>query len=167
MIPVLVVVAVSYVLMEPATYLAHRFVMHGLGRRLHRSHHRNWPSRRDLGFFEANDAFPVIFASATVIALAVGFNLDGFGVLLPVCVGVTLYGASYAFVHDVYIHERLGKRRRRAGLDRLAEAHDLHHRYGGEPYGMLLPVVPAELRERERARLPEPVPERVDPVPGP
>ena len=27
----------------------------------------------------------------------------------------------------------------------------LHHRFGGEPYGFLLPVVPAHVRERARA----------------
>lgn len=159
MIRVLLLVAGAYVLMEPATYLAHRFVMHGLGRRLHRAHHRNWPTRRDDGFFEANDAFPVVFASITLLGFAVGFNVDGWSALLPIGVGISLYGASYAYVHDVYIHERLGPRRRRAWLDRLAEAHDLHHRYGGEPYGMLVPVVPSELRERAARR--------VDAVPGP
>ena len=39
-------------------------------------------------------------------------------------------------------------RRRGRGWVRLAEAHRLHHRYGGEPYGMLFPVVPVSLRAR-------------------
>ena len=148
----LVIVALAFVAMEPVTYLAHRFVMHGIGARLHRSHHRRWPRRRDGDpFVEANDAFPVIFAGATMVALAIGFNVDGFSVLLPLCVGATLYGAAYAFVHDVYIHGRVTFRRRSRLLDRLADAHALHHRYGGEPYGMLLPVVPADLRERVAA----------------
>jgi beta-carotene 3-hydroxylase len=56
----------------------------------------------------------------------------------------------YAAVHDGYIHGRLAVLARRPGRGRarLAEAHRLHHRYGGEPYGMLLPVVPASLRAR-------------------
>ena len=167
MIGTLAVVVVAFVAMEPATYLTHRFVMHGLGRRLHRSHHRRWPARRDGdGFFEANDAFPVVFASLTMAALAVGFNADGWSVLLPVCVGVTLYGAAYAYVHDGYIHGRVPVRRRSARLDRLAEAHALHHRFGGEPYGMLLPVVPASLRARATAE-PMASGERVDAVPRP
>ena len=33
-------------------------------------------------------------------------------------------------------------------LERLKEAHALHHRFGGEPYGMLCPVIPRQLRER-------------------
>lgn len=155
----LTVVVVSFLVMEPVTYLAHRFVFHGVGMFLHRSHHRRWATGRVEHFLEANDVFPVIFASVTILALAIGFNVDGWSVLVPVCVGVTAYGAAYAFVHDIYIHGRLGPRRARPALDRLAVAHDLHHRYGGEPYGMLLPIVPAALRRRAR--------ERVDAVPGP
>ena len=67
--------------------------------------------------------------------------------VLAVVAGVTAYGVVYALVHDVYIHRRLALFRRPvAVLDRLAEAHRVHHRYGGEPYGMLLPIVPRKLR---------------------
>lgn len=153
-----VIIAVSFVVMEPVTYLIHRFVFHGAGMVLHRSHHRRWASGRVERFLEANDVFPVVFAAMTVVALVIGFNVDGWSVLVPVCAGVTAYGAAYAFVHDMYIHGRLGPRRARPWLDRLAIAHSLHHRYGGEPYGMLVPVVPAALRERAG--------ERIDAVPG-
>jgi beta-carotene 3-hydroxylase len=158
MTSLLAVAVVSFLVMEPVTYLAHRFVFHGAGMFLHRSHHRRWASGRAERFLEANDAFPVVFASVTIVALAVGFNVDGWSVLVPICVGVTLYGLAYAYVHDVYIHGRLGPRAPRPRLDRLAVAHSLHHRFGGEPYGMLLPIVPSALRERAR--------ERVDAVPG-
>jgi beta-carotene 3-hydroxylase len=137
---------VAFVLMEPFTYAAHRWVMHGFGERLHRSHHRAVPSPG----WEANDGYPVIFAGVVMLALAVGFNVPGAGMLVPVCIGVTAYGLAYALVHDVYIHDRLPlfRGRRFALLDRLADAHRIHHLYNGEPYGMLLPVVPKELRDR-------------------
>lgn len=142
----------AFVLMEPLTYVVHRWVMHGVGRRFHRSHHRRWPSKApDDPFLEGNDVFPAVFAAATIVALALGFNVDGWGPLIPVCVGVTAYGAAYAFVHDVYVHRRLPVRFESATLDRLADAHELHHRFGGEPYGMLLPVVPSALRRRAAA----------------
>lgn len=148
--PALVVVA--FVVMEPITYLAHRYVMHGLGRRLHRSHHRRWPRRADgEPFLEANDAFPAMFAGVAMLAMAVGFNVDGLTVLLPITIGITLYGIAYALVHDGYIHRRLPVRGRNAVLDRLAQAHELHHRFGGEPYGMLVPIVPASVRARAEA----------------
>lgn len=148
----LAIVVVAFVVMEPVTYLAHRYVMHGLGRRLHRSHHRRWPGRAEgEPFFEANDAFPAMFAGVVMVVMAVGFNADGFGVLLPITVGVTLYGIAYALVHDGYIHGRIPVRGRNPVLDRLAVAHSLHHRFGGEPYGMLVPIVPASVRARAEA----------------
>lgn len=135
----------AFVVMEPVTAASHRWIMHGVGERLHRSHHR----RGGTGW-EANDWFPVMFASVVLATMWVGFNRDGFTALVPVAVGVTAYGAAYATVHDVYIHGRLRWfRARRIGLlDRLAAAHRIHHLYGGAPYGMLVPVVPAELRRR-------------------
>lgn len=139
-------VVMAFVVMEPVTAATHRFVMHGVGERLHRSHHRRPGSHR----WEANDWFPVAFSSIVMAALWLGFNRDGFGGLVAISIGVTGYGAAYALVHDGYIHGRLpgvGHHRIEI-LDRLAEAHRIHHLFGRAPYGMLLPVVPAELRAR-------------------
>ncbi len=145
----LAIVVVAFVVMEPVTYAAHRFVMHGLGRRLHRSHHRRWPARAaDDPFLEANDVFPVVFAAVTILAITAGLNVDGLAALVPVSVGVTAYGLAYALVHDVYVHQRIPWRASHPVLDRLAAAHELHHRFGGEPYGMLVPIVPASVRRR-------------------
>ena len=143
--------------MEPITYLTHRYVMHGFGAFLHRSHHR-----RNTTGWEANDAYPVLFGGGVCIALAVGFNVAGFSFVIPVCIGVTLYGLIYALVHDVYIHRRLPLfRRPNARLDHLAERHELHHRFNGEPYGMLVPIVPKALLARAAARS-QPTPESID-----
>ncbi len=141
MAPVLVVV--TFCAMEPATYAVHRWLMHGPGRGLHRSHHR-----LAAGRFEANDLYPAAFAGVVGLALLIGFNVDGLGWLVPIGAGVTLYGVAYAAVHDGHIHGRLPflARRHWAWLDRLAAAHRIHHRDGGEPYGMLLPLVPARRR---------------------
>jgi beta-carotene 3-hydroxylase len=133
-----IVVALAFVAMEPITALTHRFVMHGPGRVLHRSHHR-----RDSTGWERNDLFPVMFAALVMLGLAIGFNVQGFAVLVPVGVGVTLYGLAYALVHDVYIHDRLPlfRGRRVPGLERLAACHRVHHDRNGAPYGMLIPVL--------------------------
>lgn len=142
--PVLIAM-IAFVVMEPVTYAAHRWVMHGIGERLHRSHHRPGSAG-----WELNDLYPVMFAGVVLVAMALGFNVDGLGDLVALGVGVTLYGMAYALVHDVYIHRRLGGWRppsSRVG-DRLADAHRIHHLYNGEPYGMLVPMVPAALRER-------------------
>ena len=55
---------------------------------------------------------------------------------------------------------------RRAALDHLAEAHRIHHLYGRAPYGMLVPVVPAELRERASRTERDPLRDRRRPVPA-
>jgi beta-carotene 3-hydroxylase len=142
-VPLGIVVA-SFLIMEPVTYLTHRYVMHGFGAFLHRSHHR----RNSTGW-EANDLYPVLFGGSVCIALAIGFNVAGFSAVIPVGIGVTLYGLTYALVHDVYIHGRLPLFRKPvARLEVLAERHELHHRFNGEPYGMLLPIVPKALLQR-------------------
>ncbi len=127
-------------LMEPVTALTHRFVMHGIGRRLHRSHHQPNGSR-----FELNDWFPVMFASIVMLGLWAGFNLDGLEVLVPVGVGVTLYGVGVR-TRARRFHPSPGRLVREpttsATLDRLAAAHRIHHEHNGAPFGMLLPVVP-------------------------
>ncbi len=134
--------AAGFLAMEPLTALTHRFVMHGVGQRLHRSHHRRVRPGDSPVRWEANDWFPVMFAALVCLVFALGFNVAGLGVLVPVAVGVTAYGAAYALVHDAYIHRRipLFGDRRLPLLERLAAAHRVHHDHDGAPYGMLAPV---------------------------
>jgi len=146
-VPVFVVIViVAFVAMEPITAATHRWVMHGFGRFFHNSHHR--PGRKPR--WERNDWFPVFFAAIVLFGLWLGFNRDGLAALIPMAVGVTLYGATYALVHDGYIHRRLDPFGDRGNvlLDHLAEAHRIHHLYNAAPYGMLAPVVPAKLRAK-------------------
>ena len=155
----------AFAVMEPVTAATHRWVMHGIGVRLHRSHHRNRSSAGSR--WEANDAYPVMFAAVVCLGLWVGFNQPGWAGLVPVGVGVTLYGVAYAMVHDVYIHGRLGVfgQRRFRVLDELADAHRIHHLYNGAPFGMLLPVVPRELRERAAGTDRDPLRQRIATTP--
>ena len=145
------VVLVAFVAMEAVSYLAHRFVMHGFGMGWHRSHHLRTASR-----FEKNDLFPVVFAATTILVMTAGTTLPGLRMLFVVGVGVTLYGAAYGFVHDVYIHARLGRLPTMAPLEWLKESHRIHHLFGAEPYGMLLPIVPKDLRRRADALTTDP-----------
>jgi beta-carotene 3-hydroxylase len=141
MTSVLVALA-ALVLMEPVAALAHRFVFHGFGMGWHRSHHL--PPRR---VFEANDLFPVVFAAATIGVLSVGVYVGAGDVLVPIGVGVTAYGVSYLFVHDLVIHRRLAGLRVPDRLGRrLRAAHNVHHLYSRAPYGFLAPIVPRSLR---------------------
>lgn len=146
MVGFVLIVAVAFLLMEPVTAATHRWVMHGVGEWFHRSHHRP----RQTSRWERNDWFPVAFASIVMFGFWAGFNVGSLAVLVPAGIGVTLYGAAYALVHDGYIHRRVDPfgERRIIVLERLAAAHRIHHLYNAAPYGMLLPMVPAQLRER-------------------
>jgi beta-carotene 3-hydroxylase len=134
--------------MEPVAALAHRFVFHRFGMGWHRSHHL--PPRDVL---EANDLFPVVFSAATIVVLSFGVWVGAGHVLVPIGIGVTVYGVSYLVVHDLVIHrripwlpvpERLGHR--------LRAAHNVHHLLGDAPFGFLAPVVPPRLRAAAAAR---------------
>ena len=142
----LLLVLVAFAVMEPVAYLLHRFVMHERGMVWHRSHHQPRPPGEA---WERNDLFPVVLASITMTAMMIGALVASLGWLLWTGVGVTGYGMAYLFVHDIYIHRRIKSFTWTWGpLERVREAHRIHHLFSGEPYGFLFPIVPAELRAR-------------------
>jgi len=141
---------VSFVAMEPATYLVHRYVMHGPGMPWHASHHGP-----RTGGFERNDLFPVLFAVPTIVAMYAATRVPWLWWLFPAGVGITAYGVVYALIHDVYAHRRFVRFRARIpGLEALAAAHRIHHRHGEEPYGFVVPIVPRRLRTTPATRPP-------------
>jgi beta-carotene 3-hydroxylase len=143
----LVVIVTSVFATEALSYLSHRFLMHGPGWRTHRSHHRP-PS----GGFERNDLFPLAASSLAIGAFAVGTSVDRLGWLVAGGVGMTIYGVAYLLVHEVYVHERIGRIARPVPyLEWLKRSHRLHHLDGGEPYGMLLPLMLPSVRRRSTA----------------
>ena len=148
MIFTIIEILAVFIAMEPITYAAHRFVMHGIGWVLHGSHHQSTLRR-----IEANDAFPLIFASMTIAALALGTGSKNLAFIIPIGIGVTAYGLVYALIHDVYIHGRFFTVPRIGFLEPLRYSHQIHHLYNGEPYGMIFPYVPKKVRERADAVL--------------
>jgi len=146
-VKVLLVVG-AFLGMEVLVYLSHRFVMHGPGMPIHKSHHQR---RRQPGW-ERNDLYPLMGSALAMAGFGLGLNVRGMEVLLPMAIGLSIYGAAYFFVHDIYIHRRLAWFDVELSVcERLKAAHRIHHLWGGEPYGMLFPVVPAGLRERAAA----------------
>jgi beta-carotene 3-hydroxylase len=134
---------VGFIAMEGVSYATHRWVMHGFGMRWHRSHHL--PPK---GRLERNDAFPLLFSLIGLGMFRVAF-LTATTWLFWLGSGVAAYGLCYMLVHDVYIHRRLRcPIEDRRALDWLRDSHEIHHLYGGEPYGMLLPLVSKELRSK-------------------
>ena len=141
------VAVIGFVAMEGVSYATHRWVMHGFAMRWHRSHHL--PPQ---GRFEQNDAFPVLF-SLIGFAVFLVASLTATTWLYWLGGGIAGYGLLYMLVHDVYIHRRLPcPIDHRRTLDWLRDSHEIHHLYGGEPYGMLLPVVGKQLRRKAAAQ---------------
>ena len=134
---ILIVIA-AFVAMEGVAWFTHKYVMHGIFWHLHHDHHQ----KDHPGFFERNDFFFVIFAIPGMACIALGglANLPVFG---PVGIGITLYGACYFFVHDLFIHQRIKVLRNSNNwyLTGIRRAHKMHHKHtgkeDGECFGML------------------------------
>jgi len=117
-----VIVIASIIGMEIFAWLIHKYVMHGPGWGWHESHHTE-----TKGLLEKNDLYAVVFSF-----IAAGFFIGGsMGVtwLWYVGLGLTIYGALYAIVHDGLVHRRLPFPRKARGkyMKRLVQAHRLHH----------------------------------------
>ncbi|SNS56067.1 beta-carotene 3-hydroxylase [Sphingomonas laterariae] len=152
---------VALAAMEAVAYAAHRWIMHGPGWFLHRSHHRP----RD-GWFEANDLYAVIFALPSIGLIYAGVQLGWGAAYAWAGAGIAAYGAIYFGFHDVVVHRRIAHRYvpRSAYMKRIVQAHRLHHavetRTGGVSFGFLVAPRPealkAELAAGERRALRKP-----------
>jgi beta-carotene 3-hydroxylase len=144
MISVMAAVA-GFVGMEGVSYAAHRWVMHSRrGMVWHASHHAP-----PAGGFERNDLFPLCFSvvGITLFALAAGGVAPRW--VWWLAAGITAYGGVYLLVHEVFIHRRLAAKVPPLKYFRwLRDSHSAHHLDGGEPYGMLLPLMSTRNRRR-------------------
>ena len=133
----LVLAASAFAAMEPVAAASHRLIMHGRGFAWHRAHHRSRTARVD-----ANDLFPLVFASTTIAAFAIARAVPSLHALMWIAEGVTAYGAAYFVVHDICIHGRVSGRPvgHRGYLGYVRRAHHLHHASGAKPFGFLLPL---------------------------
>ena len=153
-----IVMMVSCAAMEAFTWAFHRYVMHGPGWGWHKSHHE--PGHEGV---EQNDWFAVTFAVPAIAAIAAGWFVPGYELMLPIGAGIALYGVLYFLIHDVVTHGRLGRvsRPKTGYIARLVEAHHLHHvtrgRDGGVAFGFLYvpPVAVLRARLSRQRRAPE------------
>jgi beta-carotene 3-hydroxylase len=142
--------------MEGVAYAAHRWVMHGPGWFLHKSHHRP-----RSGNWELNDLYFVIFAVPSFLLILGGAQLGWGAWAVWIGAGIAGYGAIYAGFHDVIVHRRIAHRYvpRSDYMKRIVQAHRLHHavetKHGTVSFGFLIAPAPetlkAELVRRSRA----------------
>lgn len=128
----------AFVFMEFVAWFTHKYVMHGPLWMLHKDHH----TKESKGWFEHNDFFFLIFALPGIAALLFGMQ-GGYNFLFWIGLGITIYGFSYFFVHDILIHRRLRilDRPNNTYLKAIRKAHVVHHKQlkkeGGECFGLL------------------------------
>lgn len=127
----------AFLAMEFVAWFMHKYVMHGFLWFLHKDHHQ-----RDItSNFEKNDYFFIIFAIPGISCLYIG--MDNFTVPFWVGAGITLYGAAYFFIHDLFIHQRVKvlTKTNSPYLKGIRRAHKVHHKtlgkHGAKCFGML------------------------------
>lgn len=127
-----------FILMEAATWLIHKYIMHGLLWVLHKDHH----DHSNIGKLEKNDYFFVIFALPTIVLMYYG-SLSDFNHLFYIGLGIMLYGIAYFFVHDIFIHQRFKcfSKTKNPYFLAIRRAHKQHHKHtnkhNGECFGFL------------------------------
>ena len=134
----ILIVLGTFILMEGATWVLHKYLMHGFLWVLHKDHHD--PSKDKS--LERNDWFFVIFATPAIALMYFGARQE-FNYIFYLGLGISLYGMAYFFVHDVFIHQRMGVLRITSNQYLLAirRAHKQHHKHrekeDGECFGFL------------------------------
>ena len=130
----IIIVIITFWLMEAIAWATHKYVMHGFLWNLHKDHHQ---VNKDK-IFENNDAFFLIFAIPGAAFMIIGSTL------LYVGIGITLYGFAYFIIHEIFIHQRikLFKRTSITYFKAIRKAHKVHHKNQGKKdctcFGMLL-----------------------------
>ena len=128
----------TFVLMEGVAWFTHKYIMHGFMWKIHKDHHQ----RGEGQVLEKNDWFFMIFATPAFFLFLYGtFTLNYYAI--AIASGITLYGACYFLVHDIFIHQRFKWLRNTDNiyLKAIRRAHKIHHKNlhkeGAECFGML------------------------------
>lgn len=134
----ILIVLITFILMEPLTWLIHKYIMHGFLWILHKDHH----DHSNDGVFEKNDYFFIIFAIPAILMFYFG-ALNNYNHLFFIGLGITIYGMAYFFVHDIFIHQRVKilKNTKNRYFLSIRRAHKQHHKHvtkeQGECFGFL------------------------------
>ncbi|SNS30858.1 beta-carotene 3-hydroxylase [Belliella buryatensis] len=112
----------GFAVMEFSGWFIHKYIMHGPLWNIHKTHHQ--PSK---SYFELNDLFSLLFGSIAIVLIILG--LSDLDYRFWMGVGISLYGISYFFLHDVLIHRRLKwfDRPKNSFLRGIFKAHQAHH----------------------------------------
>lgn len=118
----IIFIILGFAAMEFSGWFIHKYIMHGPLWGIHKTHHQ--PSN---SFFELNDLFSIFFGSIAVLLIFLG--VGDFDFRFWMGVGISLYGISYFFIHDVLVHRRIKwlDRPKSSFLLGIFKAHQAHH----------------------------------------
>lgn len=118
----IIFIILGFAAMEFSGWFIHKYIMHGPLWRIHKTHHQ--PSK---SFFELNDLFSLLFGSIAILLIFLGVSELDYRFWMGV--GISLYGISYFFIHDVLVHRRIKwfERPKNNFLKGIFKAHQAHH----------------------------------------
>ena len=126
----------GFLAMEVISYIAHRFLFHGVLWKIHQTHHT--PRRF---FLELNDAFSLGFALVSISLMIFAEKPLLNSIAFPIGLSITIYGFVYFITHDLFTHRRfLPFKSKNKILLVIRAAHQRHHqtteKTGIEPFGL-------------------------------
>jgi beta-carotene 3-hydroxylase len=134
----MLILILSFCFMEFMAWFSHKYIMHGFLWSLHKDHH----IKNQKSWFERNDLFFIFYALVSSGFVVLWGELN-FWAGLPIAIGIFLYGMTYFFVHDIFIHQRfkLFRNTNNNYIRGIRRAHKIHHKNthkrDGECFGML------------------------------
>jgi beta-carotene 3-hydroxylase len=141
----------TFLFMELAAFLLHKYVMHGFLWSLHQDHHVRNKDRK----WQKNDFFALVFAIPSFCFILLD-SLEGIPFIGAVGFGIMAYGAAYFLVHEVIIHRRffIFSRLNNWYLEALNSAHKVHHanQQKNNSHSLAMLVVPLKYFENSRIK---------------
>ena len=134
-----IVILLTFILMEVVAWIMHKYIMHGLFWKFHEDHHTR---SNHNSTFEWNDVFFIFFSILAITSFLL-WKYVNIQIFLGIGIGICLYGLTYFLVHDIFIHQRVKvfRNTKNPYLRALRRAHKIHHKKltkeDGECFGML------------------------------
>ena len=136
----LLVIFTSTLLMEVIAILAHKYIMHGPGWFLHKSHHSIKHDKKTN--FELNDLYFIIFSSPSIFCIIYGYFSSSV-IIACIGIGIMIYGCIYIIFHDIIVHNRFGIKLslKNSYIKKVKTSHMKHHscktKNGASNFGFL------------------------------
>lgn len=139
LIALYIILAIStFFFMEFMAWFTHKYIMHGFLWTWHKSHHKVHPHP-----LERNDLFAVVFSIPAITLIVIGSEFPQVQFLMPIGIGITMYGIFYFIFHDIIVHRRVKIKFKAKSpyMKRIMNAHYVHHmkhtKEDGEAFGFL------------------------------